>query len=278
MSIETLVRDEWILFQVKEGPCAAACTYCYETPVVKKILQSAQERGVIEDTKLDNMNNAKLARFVSEQRNKLGLEISVGEMRDYFTILKGAGIHRAGLIGSEPTTHSQFSEMLNVAQDVGIDLLVYTAGMAPQLLEHPAIKYVVLHLDYDRLGTETLARRLEDGSLPPDSYMEKINALVDAGKKIDLRVNFTNKEMTEQALVFNFYTKLRPENREKVLLKYSFTTKVSGQPDADFFTPEILRGTIPTITGFVDEFKKRFPDASMYAERSLFPCSFDEDI
>ncbi|MBI2346061.1 MAG: hypothetical protein HYV03_04095 [Deltaproteobacteria bacterium] len=258
--------DEWVLFQIKEGPCRANCSYCYERPVALKLLGATPD--------LTRLDNKQLAHFIADNNEKLGLEMGLVEITSYFSILRQAGISRAGLIGSEPTSHSQFREILEAAFTQGIDLLVYTAGMALEKLSHPAIKEIVLHLDYSRLGNNRLRQLIRDKTLPPDIYMEKINRLVNDGKLLDLRINFTNAEMPEQDLIFNFFEKLTPQNRPNVLFKYSFSTRVDGEPDSEYVTPDSLRELAPRLKTFIDEFKTRFPTCEMYAERPLFPCAF----
>ncbi len=273
----SLKGDEWILFQVNEGPCSAGCDYCYERPVALNLLNDAQAKGKLPATDLNQLNNRDLAGFISQNNQTLGLEMSVEELSHYFSILREAGISRAGLIGSEPTSHSRFEEILDAAQAQEIDLLVYTAGMSPEKLVHPVIKQIVLHLDYGRLGEEQMKKKIDEETLPPDAYMEKINRLIDQGKLIDLRINFTSAGLPEKGLVFNFYKKLSPENRSKVLFKYSFSTRVHEDPTSDYFTPQSLNHASPRLMSFVDEFKKQFPESPMYSERPLFPCSFSKD-
>ena len=108
--------------------------------------------------------------------------------------------------------------------------------------------------------------------------MLKINLLAEQGKEFHLRVNFAEQNFMEQELIFSFYEQLAPEHRAKTLLKYSLSTKVSDQPHSAYFTPESLRAAVPAITGFVDRFREKFPEVPMYAERPLFPCSFEPKI
>lgn len=261
-----LKGDEWILFQIKEGPCNAGCDYCYERPVALSLLNKAQAKGSLPALDLNQLNNKALAGFISQNNKTLGLEMDVEELANYFLILREAGISRAGLIGSEPTSHSKFNEILDAAQILKIDLMVYTAGMSLKKLIHPTVKQIVLHLDYGWLGT-----------LPSDLYMEKINQLIEQGKLIDLRINFTSAEMPEKTLVFNFYKKLSPHNRSKVLFKYSFSTRVDEDPMSNYFTPQSLHQAGLLLMSFIDEFKEKFPESYLYSERPLFPCAFSED-
>ena len=278
--LESILKgDEWILFQIKEGPCAIACNYCYETPVAQSLLSEAMSTGKIPKTDLSSVGTAELARFISTHDDKLGLEMSVEEISRYFSLLKEAGISRAGLIGSEPTMHNHFDNILETAQLNKTDLLVYTGGMNLHKVEHPAIKWIVLHLDYGRLGTpEELVTRFQAGELPSDTYMANVNALADSGKEIHLRINFSDETLWERNLIYSFYEKMEQKHRPNTLLKYSFSTKVSGEPNLHYFTPATLRAAVAKITSFVDEFKTRFPEVPMYAERPLFPCSFEPEV
>ena len=63
-----LTNDEWILFQIKEGPCSIGCKYCYERAYIKN--------------------------------NKSNLEFSIFEFEKYIKILKKAGINRMALSSS----------------------------------------------------------------------------------------------------------------------------------------------------------------------------------
>ncbi len=278
--LESILRgDEWILFQVKEGPCAIGCDYCYETPVAQSLLSEAMTAGRVPPTDLSQSSTAELARFISTQNDALGLEMSVEEISRYFSLLKGSGISRAGLIGSEPTMHGHFDDILTAAESEGMDLLVYTGGMNLHKVEHPAIKWVVLHLDYGRLGTsEELVSRFSAEELPSRAYMDQVNALADAGKEIHLRVNFSDQKLWEQALINSFYTQLDQKHRANTLLKYSFSTRVSGEPNLSYFNPETLRAAVPQMIAFVDQFREQFPEVPMYAERPLFPCSFEPKL
>ncbi len=261
MEKSLLSGDKWIGFQLKEGPCSAGCSYCYERPTALNLLKQAVREGKIGDIDL-SMNNAQLAFFISKNKDKLGLEFDAKEIEKYFDLLKQVGINRTFFVGSEPTEHSDFSRILDSALKKEIQVLVYTSGTSLQKLNHPAVKFIVLHLS---------------NKIPSGNYMKEINSLIERGKEIHFRVNFSSAEMKEKNLVFSFFSQIKPEFREKVLLKYSFTSKVSGT-DLNHFTPSLLKKTVPKIVSFVEEFNKSFPLVKMYSERLLFPCSFPSQV
>ena len=94
------------------------------------------------------MSNADLASFIKRNQQCSDLEMRLETIEEYFHLLKKVGIKRAFLIGSEPTDHSNFKDILDKALELEIDLLVYTSGIALHKLEHSSVKYIVLHLDY----------------------------------------------------------------------------------------------------------------------------------
>src|SRR5580704_530804 len=221
------------------------------------------------------MSTIQLARFTEKHRHQIASEMSVGEVDTIFGLLKDSGITRAGLIGSEPSSHERFVDILNSALAHGVDLLVYTAGLAPKKMRHDAIKFVVLHLDYGRLDAEETARRLELGTLPSADYMKDILALLRMRKEIHLRVNFSSPNLGEAKLVHNFFAQVPSELRALTRLKYSFNTRVSGDSSVPYETPESLRNSSGLLQQFVDDFASEFPETSMVSERPLFQCSFD---
>jgi organic radical activating enzyme len=273
---DSLHNDEWILLQVKEGPCNAGCEYCYENEPIKKALAEKQSVGLVPKAPLAEMHTAELARFVDSHKDVLDVEMELEEVRGILRLVKDAGIDRVGLIGSEPTAHSQYTSILDFAHELGMSVLVYTSGLMPDRLQHPAVQAVVLHLDYGRIGNSKLMELSHDGSLPPSAYMSKIIRLLEARKEVHLRINFTTADLPESQLVMNFFDKVPSRLKHLTCLKYSVTTRVAGDSSINYFTPDTLRDTAPALLAFVDEFSARHPEVRMISERPLFPCSFDE--
>lgn len=273
---DVLRNDEWILLQIKEGPCSAGCGYCYENAHIRKVLSTAQAAGIVEPAPLQEMSTIQLSRLAEKYRQQIATEMTVEEVDTIFGLLNQSGITRAGLIGSEPSSHRYFGEILDSALAHGLDLLVYTAGLTPKKMVHDVIKFIVLHLDYGRLDAADTARRLDSGALPPASYMKEIISLLSMGKEIHLRVNFSSPDLVEAKLVRNFFAQVPPELRARTRLKYSFSTRVSGDSSVPYETPESLRSNSRLLLQFVDDLASQFPEVSMVSERPLFPCSFDE--
>ena len=277
-SSERLNNDEWILLQVKEGPCNAGCEYCYENEPIKEAITEKQRKGLVPGVAVAAMGTLELSHFVEAHREALNAEMPIEEIRNILSMVKRSGISRVGLIGSEPTSHSQFPAILDLASDLGISLLVYTSGLAPDRLQHPAINIIVLHLDYGRLGGVRMLQRSNDGTLPPDNYMGKIIRLLESGKEVHLRVNFTSADLPEAKMVMNFFDGIPQQLKVLTTLKYSFTTRVAGDPSIAYFSPGTLRATAHNLLTFVDDFSYRHPEVHMLSERPLFPCSFEENI
>lgn len=273
-----LHNDEWILFQIKEGPCNAGCDYCYENAHIRKVIEDAQAKGEVEAAPVQQMKTLELAKFTGKHGDVLKAEMSLDEISSYFELLRSAGITRAALIGSEPTSHSHFKEILDFAHENNLSLLIYTAGMAPEVLEHPAVSRIVLHLDYGRLGADEVRRRMEAKTLPADAYMQKISRLIELGKFIDLRINFSDARLNEISVINNFFEKLPVAQHVHTQVKYSFSTRVAGEPDLHYFDPATLRVAVPIFLKFIDSFKERFPGVALFSERPLFPCSFDSEV
>lgn len=271
-----LQNDEWILLQVKEGPCSAGCDYCYENVPTRKLLNDAKRNGNTSIPDPDSLNTIELARLMPKLQDSVPVEMSLTEMAGIFEAALGAGIDRIGLIGSEPTTHTQFREILELADRVGIELLVYTAGFNLRVLEHHAVKYVVLHLDYGRMSEAERVRRIYDGRLPPDNYMAGVLRLLENGTQVHLRVNFTQEFDLEKTLINNFFSKVPPHLHRLLMLKYSFSTRVA-ETSGDFDNPESLRNNSKLLCSFVDGMNASFPGVELLSERPLFPCSFDDE-
>src|SRR5262249_25162328 len=145
------------------------------------------------------------------------------EITGAFKLLKDAGIRAAALIGSEPTSHSQFEEILDVTLSFGVGLTVYTGGLALKQLAHPAITGIVLHLDYGRLGAELAWQKLADNPIPSNRYMKRSTKLLEAGKHLHLRINFSDPTLVETKLVMNVFDKLPTNLHSVTRVKYSFS-------------------------------------------------------
>lgn len=263
-----LGEKEWILFQINEGPCQQACPFCYEKPFTIKRLNEARDEGKIflpDSQSLQNMQTKELAILARKYKYELGFEMSLEELDKYFKLLKNSGLDRAGLTGSQPSGHSYFAEILNLAKANELFLRVYSADYMVDKLKHPAVKNIVLNVEHQRkfFGSD---------------YMKNIVELIDQGKDIHLRVNFESPELVEKKLIFDFYDQLDENYREKVLLKYSFTVKVNGQNNLVYATPSSLKENRQTLLNFIDEFKNNYPTTEMYTERPIFPCSFPREI
>ncbi len=261
MRTPLLSGDEWIGFQLSEGPCKVGCDYCYERPAALKLLNQAAKEGKLAAPDF-SINNAKLADFISKNRAKLGLELSIEEIRHYFDLFNSVGLDRAFLVGSEPTKHPQFETVLDLAKEKKIRLLVYTSGTDLATLNHPAVEFIVLHLNH---------------GFPSDDFMKEIGSLLGKGKKIHFRVNFSASDLRERFLIDSFYSRIAPQYLSSTPLKYSFTTPVSLESGLPYCTPAVLKKTAPQFLSFVEEFKGQYPTVPLYSERPLFPCSFSRE-
>jgi hypothetical protein len=264
MALDSLVSDEWIILQVKEGPCSAGCTYCYESGPARARIHAAQASGILSPESIDQLDAKELAAYIRTHREKLNLEMGIPEIRNYFTILHAAGITRVGLIGSEPTQHRDFSTILSLGGEQSLSLLVYTTSLN-ESLAHPSVSHVVYHVP------DTLLQHSR-------STADAISRFVAMDKRVDLRVNFRSMDMTEVPAILSLYEHLPKDVREKVLLKYSFSTRVEGDSGVKFVTPVQMRANSRKLIDFVSAFKSRFPEARMYAERPLFRCAFDAGV
>ena len=280
LTVSVLHPGEAIVFQIQEGPCAAGCTYCYEEPVARKIIDGVVALGRLKPPGSD-LNVAQLAAYMTKNADELGTVMPLAEIAHYFDLLKAAGINHARLIGSEPTMHPQFEEILDAAHELGINLLVYTSGLKMEPLYHSAIAELNLHLDYERnakvVSRSGLTAQFERGELPTPKEMAHVNLLIERGKRVNLRVNFSDESLWEAGLIFSFYNRLDPRYLSITPLKYSFSTRVAGT-DVAYFEPESMRRAALRIVGFVDAFKARFPDVPMQTDRPIFPCSFEPAV
>ena len=262
---DVLTGDEWIGFQTMEGPCSVGCDYCYEREKALNLLKEAHDKGKIKNFKPD-LDNRQLATFIKENQSKLEAFFDIKEFEKYFRFLKEANINRAFLVGSEPTEHPKFEKILDVAEKNDVSLLIYTSGRNLSVLKHPAISHIVLHLASGNNTTSSLS----------DNYMDQVNNLLKEQKEIHFRVNFSNNDLREKELIFNFYDAINKMYRNKVLLKFSFTTKLCNIPNIQYFTPDSMREISDKIIGFIDEFKEKYPGTPVISERPLFRCAFDE--
>lgn len=262
---EIIGENEWIIFQVNEGICKQACPFCYERPFTLSKFNEARNAGdlsIPDEHTLNNFSARELSELVQKHKQRLNFEMSLSEIKRCFRLLKEAGINRASLIGSQPSDHSNFKEILDVAQEINLPLRVYTADYMIDRLDHPIVNLIMLNIDHKRKKFE-------------HEYMQKINNFIDQGKTIHLRVNFESFDMVEKKLIFDFYDQLTEENRKKVPLKYSFTVKVKGQKNLQYLTPKSLKENLRYLLNFIDEFKLKYPDTSMFTERPvIFRCAF----
>ncbi|MBU0979542.1 MAG: radical SAM protein [Nanoarchaeota archaeon] len=262
-----LGEDEWIGFQIKEGPCNQGCDYCYERATAFDIL--SRMVGQSEMSRYEGMDNRRLAEALKEFPGRR-LEMRVDELQRWFSILEDAGIKRAFLIGSEPTEHSGFESIVDKASESGLELLVYTSGKDLRALFHPSVKYIVLHMDHGKDVDRHEAYFAQ--------FMDSVNQLLNDGKEIHMRMNFSDEGLSGQDLVFNFFDGIDERYRPDVMLKYSFSSRVRGAKDIKYFNPGTMKETVPNLLVFIDEFKERYPDSPMYAERPLFPCTFGDGV
>lgn len=269
-----LYGDERIGFQIKEGPCSSGCNYCYETPPALDLIDEARSAGTISADQLSigrGSSNRKIAQEVSRTPElQRILEMPVEKLLQYFRLLVQSGVNRAFLIGSEPTEHSHFSDILDGAQKEGVDLMVYTSGMHLDKLRHPAVRHIVLHVN-EGPDSGFLQRQVTP------EFINRVHALLDDGVTVDCRSNFSDARMQEAKMVFSFYNALRAEMRDRVKLKYSFTAKTAGDSESSHTTIDSLRAAAPALTSFVDQFRVLYPNTPMTSERPLFRCSFDKE-
>ena len=240
-----LKKGETIGFQIKEGPCSAGCDYCYERPTALAILKKAGQD-------LKHLNNREIAKKMVD----LGFEFSLDEFKHYFTIFQETGINETFIIGSEPTDVSEYDKVLNLAEEHGLKLTIYTSGKRLDKLTHSVINHIILHVE----------------SSPTEEYMNKIHDLMNHGKTIDLRINFADKSMKEKDIILSFYSKLK--DYKKIILKYSFSTRVNNSKSAHF-TPDNFPHR--ELINFIDELQAKFPEINVKAERSLFRCNFSDE-
>jgi len=257
-----------ILFQLGEGTCSAGCEICYERPAAVSL---ANSRGLA----TDNINNKELAGVIAQ--NFPNLRMPLGEVEKSFAVLASAGIKRVSLAGSEPTDHPDFTRILDAAQQNNLEVRIYTSGLQHKKMFHPALRVIVLHIDYRQAGVEKGKQMVLDGTYPYQAMMNSIKQLIDLGVKIELRINFEGDdpfETVEWKMIQNFYSQLTPRQQGLVLLKYSFTVRVYGENSLWHATPEGMTAHSAQILRFVDEFRRLY-GTEMLSERTLFRCAFD---
>jgi hypothetical protein len=242
--MQILKEGEGIGFQIMEGPCSAGCEYCYERPIALNLLKKKS------DKEYSNLDNRELA----EVMKQTGFHFTLKGVEHYFQLFNEVGIEEAFLLGSEPTDHPDYDRIMESAEKYNIKITLYTSGKNIDKLKHSQINHIILHLGCENMG---------------ESFVEKINEL-HQNKIIDLRINFSDLKKEKNA-IFSFYEKLINKN---VLLKYSFTSKVKGI-DINYVTPDNFDKK--SLMEFVNEFKLKFPDVHLKAERSLFRCNFTDE-
>ena len=217
-----LSGDEWVSIQIKDGPCSHDCSYCYA------------------------------------RREPVG-EISVMQMESVIGWFLELGIHKCLLIGSEPTEHSAFQEILDMFSRKRFTCGVYTNGDNLSQLLHPAVRQVILHLSHT----------------PTSKNLYSANELLDSGKKIDLRVNFDSPDLTEMNIIRPFLAGIHQTHLSEILLKYSVTSPVPSIGVQGFDIGK-LKTLKPRLISVLTALHNEFPKVLFYAERPLFKCVFSE--
>jgi len=267
-----LLEGERAGIQIAEGHCSAGCKECYERGARVGILEELMERGVnlrVQDyVNMDPEVPDVLNDFAfTDPYLQLVLKTNPRDFLRYFQLCAKVGIRNLFLLGSEPTEHVNFEEILDLANQAGVKLMVYTSGKNLDKLQHTAVDHVVLHVNY--------GEGVKDGACTPE-FLKKVDDLLARGVKIDCRVNFSSAKMREKSLISSFYEGIRPEFRQNVLLKYSFNAKAPFS--IDHMTPDRMREVSFDLISFIDEFRVHFPEVSLFAERPIFPCAFPDDV
>ncbi|MFA6992035.1 MAG: hypothetical protein WC269_01995 [Candidatus Gracilibacteria bacterium] len=268
-----LLEGERIGIQTAEGPCSAGCKECYERPAMTDVLARLLANGLSMDYLWDYINwDPKIPGVLCDFALKdplLAALLKTGpqDFLQYFRLCTQIGIKNLFLIGSEPTAHENFDEVLDLAESSGVKLMVYTGGGNLDKLQHTAVDHVVLHVNY--------GEGVKDGVCTPE-FLKKVNDLLARGVKIDCRVNFSSAKMREKSLIHSFYEGIRPEFRQNVLLKYSFNAKALSS--VNHITPDGMRAVASDLISFIDDFLIHFPEVSLFAERPIFPCAFPDDV
>jgi len=241
-----LINDEWLLLQIKDGSCSAGCRYCY---AVYEALHEYEILGI--ETKKKNFQ------ALMKENSPTILEMSLDTIKDLMSYINDAGIFKIAIIGSEPTEHSQFQEILNVLYDRNTSVAIYTNGRHLEKLKHAAIAQIILHLSH----------------FPTKAYMKNIQDLIGSGKKIDLRINFSDELFSEQKIIDAFLSQLSPSERSSILIKYSVTSRAATDGVEGFDIPKLLAAK-STMLKCIEEVHKKYKEVIFYCERTLFKCCF----
>lgn len=250
MGVPWLIGDEWLSLQIKDGPCSAACAYCYGIPE----LRAEAKKAGINDPKAPIGNLLKTIPASS-------LEMSRETVEELLRIMSEMGVKYVNLIGSEPTEHTQFQGILDALRRYGISASVYTNGRHNDRLCHPAVGRIILHLT----------------QYADEHYMEMVKTLIRQGVQIDLRVNFSSKKLPERRVIDSFLFQLSPEELATILIKYSITSRVPGQKSTGFVIKSFLEKMKQPLMTYLTEIHQRFPQVMLFSERVLFRCCFTEE-
>jgi len=218
--INFLEPNEKILFQIREGMCSRGCSYCYE-------------------------------------KAKPKTEMSFNVLEHGFKILGSLGVNEAELIGSEPTEYSKWSDLVKLARQQKISLIVYTSGLHLNKLDNDVVKELILHVMFK----------------PNIVFMDGIKKLLNRGQFIYLRVNFDVRDLGEKEIIYSFLEQLPKQYHKQISLKYSFTAKTEN-PTIEFTNIDTFKKIKPKFLKFCEEMHNRYPDVTMYSERPIFKCCF----
>ncbi|MCX5783229.1 MAG: radical SAM protein, partial [Elusimicrobia bacterium] len=249
MGVAWLKNDEWLSLQIKDGPCSAACAYCYGIPELK-------EEAVKFGLRNQETSVAELLKIVPENK----LEMSLDVVKKLLGYIKELGVKHVNLIGSEPTEHTQFGDILNTFVSFGISAAVYTNGRHLDKLLHPAIGRIILHIT----------------QMPDDSYMEIVKRLIKQGTQIDIRVNFSEKSLPEKRIIEVFLSKLSAAELSNILIKYSITSSVPKQGIKGFDLNSFKEGIKTALLNWLKDTHKKYPQTMFFSERVLFRCCFTD--
>lgn len=241
-------EDEWLLLQIKDGSCSAGCKYCY-----------AKYEAIKEYNKFGIETHGKTANRLMKENAPTLLEMSLGTIKELITYISDAGIKKIAIIGSEPTEHSQFLEILDLLNTYNIHIAIYTNGRHLEKLKHPVVSQIILHLSHR----------------PSIEYMEEVKDLIKRGKKIDLRINFSDSSLSERNFINAFLSDLTLKERESILIKYSVTSRVFTDNIEGFDINE-LRTVKPKLLSYFEQLHKKYPEVILFCERCLFKCCFSE--
>ncbi len=249
MGVPWLVNDEWLSLQIKDGPCSAACGYCYGVPELKA---EAKKMGI----NSPNSSVKELLNAIPGSRLEMGLE-TVEELLQNMSTL---GIKYVNLIGSEPTEHTDFEGILDAFHRFEISASVYSNGRHNDRLEHPAVGRIILHIT----------------QVANEKYMETVKRLIKQGVHIDLRVNFTSKFLPERKIVDAFLSKLSRKELSTILIKYSVTSNVPKQGLKGFDIKSFQRDMKQPLLNYLKEIHEKYPQVLLFSERVLFRCCFTD--